>query len=418
MNTDITIQLGNMVTCLSDAVDLISRKVARHHKRVAMLGRSIAAEMGIGPSAVNNVLLAGLVHDVGALTLRERLDLMRFEEAPGDMHSERGYLLLGIFEPFSRIAEIVRYHHLPWAYTDKTVPIESHIIHLADRIAVQIADDREVLSQADVIRAAISMHTPSRFAPGPVEAFMMASLRDEFWMDVMSLDIDARLARLVEPVNVVLDRESVLGLAAMFGVVVDFRSRFTAVHTAGVSSVAGALGRLMGMDDPSLWKMQVAGNLHDLGKLAIPIEIINKPGKLDKDEFDLMKRHTYYTHSLLSRLPGMEEINDWASYHHERLDGKGYPFHKEAGELPLGSRIMSVADVFTALSEDRPYRPGMDPAMTFRIMDWMTDNGALDRHVLEALKDNMEDVGAERSLAQETARIMYEDFRNMGRMAA
>jgi HD-GYP domain-containing protein (c-di-GMP phosphodiesterase class II) len=416
--TAIRIPLGDMVICLSDAVDMVSRQVANHHKRVAMFGHAIAKEMGLNAGPVNDVLMAGLVHDVGALTLQERLDLLQFEEAPGDRHSERGYSLLGIFWPFTRIADIVRYHHLSWAHTHRWVPIESHILHLADRISVLVRDDREPIGQADFIRGRIGTLTPTRFAPGAVEAFMMASLDDGFWLDTVSLDIDARLHKLVEPLNVEISGDDLLSLAMLFGAVVDFRSRFTSVHTAGVASVAGTLAGLAGMDEDDGWKMQVAGHLHDLGKLAVPVEIIEKPGKLDAAESELMKRHTYYTYSLLSRLSGLEDINRWASFHHERLDGRGYPFQKGASELSLGSRIMSVADVFTALTEDRPYRPGMVPDMALRVMDWMSENGALDPAIIETLSTNMAAVNQERGMAQGNARLMYETFMEQAADAA
>lgn len=407
-----------MVICLSDAVDLVDKRVAKHHKTVAILGRSIATEMGLDSESVSNVLYAGLLHDIGALTLKERLDLLIFDDAPSDIHSERGYRLLSLFSPFSRIAEIVRYHHIPWVRTHPEVSIESHILHLADRVSVQIKNPGEVLSQADAIRSTIGRYTPRRFAPEAVEAFMTASLSDEFWLDTVTLDIDARISKLVEPGNIELDNDSVSELASLFGTVVDFRSRFTSVHAAGVAMVASILAGLFGMDDESLWKMRVAGNLHDIGKLAVPVEIIEKPGTLSSEEIAVMKRHTFYTHFLLSRLPEIREINDWASLHHERLDGKGYPFHKGADQLSVGSRIMSVADVFTALTENRPYRPGMDPEMAMRVMDWMADTGALDHDILDKLRTSIRTVDKQRMLAQQKARRLYQDFRMTSAKAA
>jgi len=418
METEMKIQLADMVTCLSDAADLISAKVARHHKRVAIMGRAIAAEMGLDDAAVNNVILAGLVHDIGALTLKERLELLMFEEKPDDVHAERGYFLLGVFEPFSHIAEIVRHHHRSWARGGEEVPVESHIIHLADRISVRISDTREIISQADGIRSAVSKLTPSRFAPSVVEAFMKASLRDEFWTDLVVLDLNSRLDRVIEPLNFSLDEVNLLGLADMFGTVVDFRSRYTAVHTAVVAATAETLGKLMGMDENSLWKMRLAGSLHDLGMLAVPVEILDKPGKLTPDESTLMRRHSYYTHSLLSRLSGMKEVSELAAMHHERIDGKGYPFHKMADGLPLGARIMSVADVFSALTEDRPYRPGLEPHMAIWVLERMAVNGALDTRVVKMLKNNIKQVDGERAMAREPARKRYEDFRKVSKLAA
>jgi len=105
--------------------------------------------------------------------------------------------------------------------------------------------------------------------------------------------------------------------------------------------------------------MEVAGNLHDLGKMVIPNSILNKPDKLNKEETAIMRQHTYFTYTVLNSIGGISQIAEWAAFHHERLDGSGYPFHLGADKLGIGSRIMAVADVFTAISEDRPYRKGM-----------------------------------------------------------
>jgi len=95
--------------------------------------------------------------------------------------------------------------------------------------------------------------------------------------------------------------------------------------------------------------MEIAGYFHDLGKLRVPKEILEKPGKLSTEEFNIIKSHTYHTYRILSHIPNFETINWWASFHHERLNGSGYPFRINAFNFPLGSRIMAIADVFTLL---------------------------------------------------------------------
>ena len=102
----------------------------------------------------------------------------------------------------------------------------------------------------------------------------------------------------------------------------------------------------------------MAGNFHDLGKLVIPNSILEKPGKLNDEEFALMKQHTYFTYSILTTIGGIQEIAEWAAFHHERLDGNGYPFHLNASKLSTGARIMAVADIVTTLAEDRPLPAG------------------------------------------------------------
>lgn len=150
--------------------------------------------------------------------------------------------------------------------------------------------------------------------------------------------------------------------------------------------------------------------MHDLGKLAVPAEILEKPGRLTPQEFAVVRRHTYYTYHLLEPLKVLDLIRVWAAYHHERIDGHGYPFHLVANELPLGSRIVSVADIFTALTEDRPYRKGMSVKEAFQIISDAAEQRRLDPSVVDILKEHLIQVDQARALAQTSALDEYHRF--------
>jgi HD-GYP domain-containing protein (c-di-GMP phosphodiesterase class II) len=199
-------------------------------------------------------------------------------------------------------------------------------------------------------------------------------------------------------------------IAKIFCRIVDFRSRFTSTHTAGVAAVARELARRMCFSGKACRQMLVAGYLHDLGKVAVPNAILNKPGKLDPDEFDVIRAHTYHTYHILSTIGGFEEIAIWAAFHHERLDGKGYPFHVRGEDIPLGSRIMCVADVFTAVTENRPYRKGTGRNETLPILQNMARSGSLDDNVVGVLTENYDEIDRMRSDAQEISASEYSDF--------
>ena len=105
--------------------------------------------------------------------------------------------------------------------------------------------------------------------------------------------------------------------------------------------------------------MRAAGYLHDLGKIAVPSRILDKPAPPSQHEWAVLREHTYHTFRVLDTIGGMPQISEWAAFHHERLDGTGYPFGHEGKDLTLGARIMAVADIFTAVTEDRPYRAAL-----------------------------------------------------------
>jgi HD-GYP domain-containing protein (c-di-GMP phosphodiesterase class II) len=153
--------------------------------------------------------------------------------------------------------------------------------------------------------------------------------------------------------------------------------------------------------------METAGNIHDLGKLSVPKSILEKPGKLTGAEFNVMRGHTYHGYRAFETLPELNVISEWAFLHHERLDGSGYPFHYKKDELSLGARIMCIADVFAALTEDRPYRDGMPPEKAFGILKKMADEGKQDADILSIMEPELEMINTKRAEAQEEARESY-----------
>jgi HD-GYP domain-containing protein (c-di-GMP phosphodiesterase class II) len=389
----LTLSFFDIVRTLSNAVDLVSPELSGHHLQVARLAFHIAQQMVLNEEAKRNVFLAGLVHDIGALSARERLSLIEAEPSDAVSHGFRGARLLKEFEPFNPIADIVRYHHLPWSfgrgrrYEDASVPIESHIIHLADRACVLLKSDGNVLGQIPALIDSVKSRTGSVFAPEPVDALAALAAREYVWLELIySEPLDAAPKFLNELRRLSMDE--VVDISRMFSHIIDFRSRFTATHSAGVAKTAEKLAEMAGFSQNECLAMRMAGYLHDLGKLAIDNALLEKPGKLTAQEFDIVRSHTYFTYRLLSGIEGFETINRWASFHHEKLNGTGYPFHLRAESLPAGSRIMAVADIFTAVTEPRPYRESMKPETVKNVLRTMAASGEICGQFVTMLLDH------------------------------
>ena len=126
----------------------------------------------------------------------------------------------------------------------------------------------------------------------------------------------------------------------------------------------------------------LAGALHDIGKVAIRNEILEKPGRLTNEEFAAMKHHAAYTYYILSGINDFDEIRDWASFHHERLDGSGYPFGKSASDLNTQERIMACVDIYQALIENRPYKQGISHEKSCEILRAMAEKGWIDSDIV------------------------------------
>lgn len=401
--------LFDLAVCLSDAADLVSPALVNHHKQVAYIASCIGAEIGLDDNRQKELVLAGIVHDIGALSLAERIDTLSFETAAANGHAEVGYSLLKSFEPTARVSEIVRDHHRYWKNIaeERPVLLESQILHLADRIAVLIKGRDNILRQAGTISEKIRSERGKMFNPELCDAFFTVAGKEYFWLDSISPTVYRILRRQSRTNAITLDIPQLGRLATLLSRIIDFRSRFTATHSAGVAATSVILAGYAGFSKREREYMHIAGLVHDLGKLAVPREILEKPGKLDAIEFDIIRSHTYHTFRILDTLEDFDTINTWGAFHHERLNGKGYPFHHSVDDLSLGSRIMGVADVFTAITEDRPYRRGMSTGETMAVLRTMVKADSLDPGIVRLLEVNIEDVTAARQSAQMESGITY-----------
>lgn len=141
---------------------------------------------------------------------------------------------------------------------------------------------------------------------------------------------------------------------------VEKRDPYTGGHVRRVVLYSVLLGHEMGLDQQELDRLRIASTLHDVGKIAVPDEVLRKPGPLDDSEFDIMKRHPLDGAEILSRIPELRDILPGVRSHHERLDGRGYPDGLEDEEIPLSARIIAVADTYDAMTSSRPYRKALE----------------------------------------------------------
>jgi HD-GYP domain-containing protein (c-di-GMP phosphodiesterase class II) len=149
---------------------------------------------------------------------------------------------------------------------------------------------------------------------------------------------------------------------------VDAKSRWTAGHSERVSSLSIALGKKLNMNTEEIQSIRIAALLHDIGKLGIPESILDKPGRLSEEEFTIIKSHPQKGDIIIQDLPGFEEVRMGVRHHHEKWDGSGYPDGLSGKRIPLIARILTLADVYDAISEDRPYRKGFTPEESYTFL--------------------------------------------------
>lgn len=412
MRRHLTVNLGNLVLSLSEAMDLASPILIQHQHRVAFVTWMMGKAAKLPEERLEKNCIAALLHDIGALSLEEKISLQTFEIQNVEEHTIRGELLLETIPWLRDSGGIIRFHHTEWQTWGESIEngivFESQLLFLADYLERIIDRHHFILHQKDDIISRIRSMSGASIHPRVVDLFLSVAHREEFWLDLVSPRLYSLLLNEGPFGKIEISFSDISIIAELFRNIIDFRSRFTSTHSSGVAASASMLAKIFGLTDAEVELMEVAGNLHDIGKLAIPRSILDKPGTLSKKEMSIMKSHPYYTYFVINSIGGLKLIAEWAAYHHERLDGSGYPFHCTATELSTGARVLMVADIFTAMAEDRPYRRGMEKDQIVRIFKQFSEGGLLDSRIVSLLLENYNEVFSYVTEKQAVTRDFYE----------
>lgn len=392
------IDLRSAVLALSDALDLVGVNDFQHGKRVAMIARESAVLLGLPPARLDNLVCACLLHDVGVSSTVMHTQLVHdIESRDGHVHCTRGYELLLPFAHLSLLANAIRYHHTPWAELPADLgeadALDSNLILLADRVDSLLLRQgiENPLAHREGICAEIAALAGRELAPDVARAFLGAAASEAFWIALGPRHVQPYLNELpLSNWRITIDFPQFRHVARLVSSIVDAKSHFTAAHSLGVAQLSRHLGTRLGLAADALAQVEIAGLMHDVGKLCVPDEIIEKPAHLTRLEFSVMERHSFETYQILRHIPGLETIAEWAAFHHEALNGRGYPFRHAGERLSLESRIVAVADVFQALAQERPYR-GAQPAEEIpRVLEVFVANEILDRDVVAVASEDLE----------------------------
>lgn len=408
MNTTYFTTLHDLAWGFLRAMDLFDPQLHRHHEKVMYIAYRLAEGLGFDQPEKQLTVLGALLYDSvdyfsedqpgsdprsgsSDLSQTNRILWQMMGQSPGHASA---------FEQDS-----LSFQKMIEALEEQTHILETigQIVQLGDIVSRSLSEDKAVLNQVDDVRQRVQQAggaLPSKITG----AFERLCPNEGFWFDLL---YQPRIM-LKDIRNRYLSLDDTLLLTELMARITDFRSTFTVMHSAGVAETAVELAGRAGMSESECKMMRIAGNLHDIGKIKTPIDILEKPGKLTEAEFNVMKEHVYYTHILLKDISGFEPIATWAAFHHEKLDGSGYPFHMNDGEILLGSRIMTVADIFSAIAEDRPYRKGMDRESAIRVLRENADRGQISSQIVESLIRDYDEIDEKRARASAAVSSRYQ----------
>ncbi|TCS39762.1 HD domain-containing phosphohydrolase [Reinekea marinisedimentorum] len=395
----IRINLREVVAAIETTVSLVGMDDTNHGKRVAYIACQLGHALGFSQSDVDFLYDFGMLHDIGVSTEAEHRNLVaNFDWGESGLHCEVGYQLLQGFHPLAHLALPVLYHHTAWVELERMnvrprEALMANLVYLADRIDVLSAEHYgdDILIARHQVAELIQLKSGSYFKPEYVEVFKRVAQSESFWLALESRHI----CRYTWDMNrVTIHSTLTIGqlkqLAMIIAYIVDQKSKFTAQHSIKVAEVARFLAELFGMTETQCDKIEIAGLLHDIGKLHTPDAILNKPGPLDEHERAVMNQHSFETYEILRHISGIEDIAMWAAFHHEGVNGHGYPFHPTELELSTEARIVAVADVFQALVQDRPYRRRMQPQEIRKLLLQKAEAGSLDASIVRLALSNMD----------------------------
>lgn len=272
-------------------------------------------------------------------------------------------------------------HGRPDALAGEEIPVYARIALLSQVVDVfhTVGGPQDAMQEA-------RNRTGSWFDPKLVEALERVSKNPDYWSMLKSNDLHQAVLDL-EPgrFEVPLDDDYLDEIAAAFGQIVDAKSPYTQGHSVRVALYTDLVAAELGVPLARRRWLKRGALLHDVGKLGVSNSILDKPGKLDADEWEAVKRHAAYSESIMSRIGIFKELAAVSGAHHERLDGGGYPKGLKGEQITLETRIITVADIYDAITAERPYRGAIPVPETLEIMS-QNVGSAIDPDCFRALQ--------------------------------
>ena len=350
-----------------------------------------------------DLYILALLHDNGMSMAGSKSK--EFEFMP--QHCLEGEKNISVFPFLIKRKYVIEYHHENYDGTGifgisgENIPVFAQIIHFADQIDVEFnLPDLETRNRRDVELFA-KINKNKLFSPVIIDAFLSISHKERFWSDLSFYNMTEILDRISPKIIYRYTWKDIVPVSQTFMNIIDSKSKFTYRHSQGITNKIDFMSQYYQFDTEKRQKLHIAANLHDLGKLYIPNAILEKPGSLNRFEFNEIKKHAYFTKLALDKIPGFEDVSKWAANHHEKLNGTGYPENLTAEELDFESRLMGIIDIYQALTEVRPYRTGLSHQKTMKIIYDMANNGLIDKNIsrdIDLVIGDISTVPAEMSL--------------------
>ena len=409
-----TLNAGQIIRIANRMLYNINNNIVLHNERTAYMALKIAQAHPLNRRCTTvNLVILSLFHTLGFF----RPDLL-YDETPfasdiqffsDEKRIESKYMFsyyyLEFMTPLKNDAQALESFNMPFDENLKKFIYQTDyksIIYMCAKASDFIRQNPDKPLPADINELA-----PGYFDPEYADIFNQLNKNNElgnkFNNYVYYLELEHFLYRVRFNPE---DTQQLLKLLVYF---LDFKSTVTLTHSINTSCYALSLGKRLGLADEDLNTLFTSAIVHDIGKIATPTRILEFPGKLSPEDMGIMRYHVNHTKRILGNVVS-QNIFDTASRHHEKLNGKGYPQHLDASVLTQNQRILTVADITSALTDNRSYKGEFSKEHTLGIISRMSEEGELDSQIVKLLSDNFDEIRSEQKYLQTFLKV---DFSNV-----
>ena len=408
------IDLTDMIYVLSFTLDAVEADLlgldTGHCRRVAYLAVLMGKAAGFKDEELRDFGGCCLLHD-NALTefIHEELVFDNYRSVPLSELARKDEMLMNLHHsilgernmrmlPFKTdIRNIIQHHHEnadgsgALKRTASQTSLKSQILHLADTVDIS----RSLMSmqsiEFDSLLEWVKANSGKLFSKEAVELFEKAISFDDI-LYLQKNDVREFFMRELHATPCNYTNEEIHNIAEFFAEIVDYKSEFTECHSKGVAEKAELMARYYGFDSEKATRFYVAGAMHDIGKLIISNDLVERPDKNTSAQFADIKNHAAATYKVLSKINGIPDIVSWASNHHERLNGSGFPRGLSAKDLSFEDQLLACVDIYQGLTERNPYNEGMPHAKAISKMLDMAAMGEINEKIVRDIDLAMADL--------------------------
>ena len=386
------IRMDLLIQVFSQALDMVEISflgvTSNHGKRIAVLCAAMGRRLGMSEPEVSDLVSCALLHD-NALTEYILLHQGREEDDPNfGAHCEIGQRNVGILPFKGNIEGYILYHHEQadgkglFGLSNGQYPLGAELIAAADMTDAEYHLESMSSSELPALRERIRDNIYICFTERAGNA-LLDILDEDMFASLQNDKITKTVRRSIPPWTMEMDDPALIPIADFISRIIDYKSESTKIHTQQIANRTWLMSEYYGYDPAKKIQLYLAAALHDIGKLAIPSDILEKPGKLTDEEFEIIKTHIVHTRALLCTMEELGPIIDWASNHHEKLDGSGYARGLGAADLDFNSRLMACIDIYQAVSETRPYHTRRTHGETMEILNFMAGCTKIDPEIVK-----------------------------------